>query len=439
MPASFEQQRELIATFRSVARSLLASPEEPVTMKDLDGNLSRGRVRTVTARLVELGFVEERRERLEGSHYAHLAWRLVDEPAHEFLSRIVESEVQTAKFLWPEAEDGEISYGGMTLEETSAAMETFQMPEDETPPATEAGSVQDPVALVAEVLEGFNDRIAAMERRTEEAGAKLDLVVGGMGELIAVVSKVAAREQPKVYDDTELLLTIHEVKDQVERVQQAAQRDGANALEMARLMKELAQVTVDVKASMDQLAKDGVMAKNHEMMDGLTLVMKAIKKQTAAFANWAPAMEECLTGLKSVNTNVVSVGEEITSTQTAVIQALNAILQGKAGGTIKQKMVEVCAPMSLTGGLRRKHGLPSLSQMLEKKDQEKEESRAALPAAVTRLMEEAYELEDEIAAKKAKIRELEAQNKADGEQIEVLVADLTPEEREKVNNMRKGG
>jgi predicted transcriptional regulator len=372
MPASFEQQRELIATFRSVARSLLASPEEPVLMKDLDGNLMRSRVRTVINRLIALGFVEETKARDEGSHYAHLEWRLVDEPARDFLSRIVDDQVKTSKLLWPTSEDEEEAQveepEDLTLEE--AELER-----------TEAPASQDPVALVAGVLEGFNDRIAAMEKRAEamdnrtaSMATHMGKLAGGMSELIAAVAKVAAKESPKPYDDTELLLTVHELKDQVAQVQ--AKVDAPMAVttdgELAEVLKLLAKATGELKVDLEQLQKDGIEAKNEAVDRALQVMGKAFLKMNKQFEEWMPAMEECIGGLKVVNKNVLSTNEEVTAMQSAIIQSLNAISKGVSGGVIKMRPApEAPPPPGDHMGIKRRRGLPSLSKMVEDKDRKK--------------------------------------------------------------------
>jgi predicted transcriptional regulator len=379
MPSSFEQQRDLIATFRSVARSLLASPEEPVLMKDLDGNLMRSRVRTVMSRLVELGFVEETRERAEGSHYSHLVWCIVDEPAKDFLERIVNDQVQTAKLLWP---------SGETPPEPAAAAH-------DVGEAAEA-SPQDPVALVAAVLEGFSDRLAAMEERTEATHAHMGQVAGGMSELIAAVSKVVARENPKPFDDTELLLALEEVKESHEKDRKIAEESAATTQAVVQLMRELAQVTVDVKLMLDRLVEEGIQARSEEMHRDFTLMVRALKKITDDFASWAPAMEECITGLKVVNKNQIAAMEEVSSLQSSIMQSLSAIAQGR-GGTITVKpaveMIEMAVlPKSRSGlGLKRGRGLPSLSQMVAKKDDAKIDGANGIALHLTRSLAEQME------------------------------------------------
>lgn len=414
MPSSFEQQRELIATFRSVARSLLASPEEPVMMKDLDGNLLRSRVRTVMNRLIELGFVEETKERADGSHYAHLEWRLVDEPAQEFLSRIIEDQVQTSRLLWPNVED---------IDPLPEDVPSGPLPEEE--PA----QTQDPVALVAAVLEGFNDRIASMEKRQEHVVEALtslqdctvvtlakvehrqEQIAGGMSELIAAVSQMAARAQPKPYDDTELLLTLGEYHEAAKLIGQTLeqQKAGQEQLlsenkQLAQAVLDLAKVAAEVRDNMTALQKNGIEAKNKEMWDALQVMAKAFMKMTKQFDDWKPSMEECIKGAQVVNTNVLSVGEEITSMQTAIVQSLNVITKGV--GVIKPKSVEPVElrPLPGTGGLRRNRGLPSLSQMVDKKNRGKLEGNGLdlfLPGELAtqlkeNLSEEGFDVESKV-------------------------------------------
>ena len=387
MSASFEQQREMIATFRSVVHSLFTVPE-PLLMKDLDGGLIRSRVTTILNKLVDVSVLTGASELVKEGRPNQLAWRFVDATAKEFLAKMVRDDAQISRLLWP---DEEPDLGLPTLEK--ALDSALAAP----PVEEESAAPQDPVSLVAAVLEGFNDRIAGMEKRTEDVDAKLDLVVGGMAELIGVVSKVAAREPQKVYDDTELLLTIHELKDQITKAQQASQE-----LQIAQLMKELAQVTVDVKYALEMFFKEGVQAKNTEMMDGLKALGKLVVKQTQAFKDWAPAMEQCLKGLEATNNNTLSVGEEITAMQSAVVQSLNAITKGMGIGIIgrrgepppleplpdltKSAGTFRAATQAVALGLRRgKRGLPSLSQMLEKKDQEKEDK---LPETIATMVAE---------------------------------------------------
>jgi hypothetical protein len=433
MSASFEQQREMIATFRSVVHSLFTVPE-PFLMKDLDGGLIRSRVTTILNKLVDVSVLTGASELVKEGRPNQLAWRFVDATAKEFLAKMVRDDAQISRLLWP---DEEPDLGLPTLEK--ALDSALAAP----PVEEESAAPQDPVSLVAAVLEGFNDRIAGMEKRTEDVDAKLDLVVGGMAELIGVVSKVAAREPQKVYDDTELLLTIHELKDQITKAQQASQE-----LQIAQLMKELAQVTVDVKYALEMLFKEGVQARNTEMMDGLETLSKLVVRQTEAFKNWwAPAMEQCLKGLEATNNNTLSVGEEITAMQSAVVQSLNAITKGMGIGIIgkrgepppleplpdltKSAGTFRAATQAVALGLRRgKRGLPSLSQMLEKKDQEKEDK---LPETLQHLVGEIRGDEMQLSLRRQELaaqrEEIEADIEDKTKEIDKLKAELTEEER----------
>src|SRR6267142_1003642 len=101
MPASFEQQREMIATFRSVVHSLFTVPE-PLLMKDLDGGLIRSRVTNVLNRLVDVSILTGASELVTAGRPNQLAWRFVDETAKKFLADIARDNAKISRLLWPD-------------------------------------------------------------------------------------------------------------------------------------------------------------------------------------------------------------------------------------------------------------------------------------------------------------------------------------------------
>jgi hypothetical protein len=363
MPVSFEQQHELITTFRSVVRSLLAVQiGSPVIFEDLDGDLMRSRVRTCTVRLVEAGFIDETKETRPGGKFSRLVWKVIDESRRNLLRFISSSDENAANFLWSDEE---------TIHEE---------PRDESPSVEVEAASQDPVALVAQVLEGFNDRLEKMERRQDE-------VAGGMRELIAAVGSLNAKTKP--YDDTELLVMLGEQVEISKTVSAAVQEEAAARQELTTIVGKVALSLDSLEVSLEKLFNDGIQAKNQEMSNEITTMTEVFRKMLESFKNWTPAMKECIEGLKIVNKNHLNVGEEINGMLMTILQAIGAQARGE---TFKIK-AETVAHTSLRS---RRAALPSLSAIVAKKDIQKagdvgHSFDVSLPSSITAQLESVLE------------------------------------------------
>jgi hypothetical protein len=437
MPSSFEQQREMIATFRSVVHSLFTVPE-PLLMKDLDGNLTRSRVTTILNRLIDVSILTGASEMVKEGKPNQLAWRFVDETAKQFLTKITKDEAQISRLLWPDEEP--------THEQVVESAPSGSLPEEE--PA----APQDPVSLVAAVLEGFNDRLVGMEQRTAVVDAKLDHVVGGMSELIAAVSAVAAKQHPKPYDDTELLLGVTEQNEMLAKLLKTLQEQGERQANTANIFIQMSsgvnESVMEVRRMLEEVSKSGIQMKSASMTKEFEAMASAVTTLAKRFVNWAPAMEECLTGLQAVNRNQIDHYEDMMGMQRALISAFNAMGKGKIGtlalgAAHLPEPVEIpAAPKSeptarkttLRVGRFKNRGLPSLSQMVEKKDLAKEDP---LPSVLANLVCEIHgeelrltERREELTAKR---KEIEDDIKVKTAEIDELKTGLTEEELKRLD------
>jgi uncharacterized protein YoxC len=437
MPSSFEQQREMIATFRSVVHSLFTVPE-PLLMKDLDGNLTRSRVTTILNRLIDVSILTGASEMVKEGKPSQLAWRFVDETAKRFLTKIAKDEAQISRLLWPDEEP--------THEQVVESAPSGSLSEEE--PA----APQDPVSLVAAVLEGFNDRLVGMEQRTAVVDAKLDHVVGGMSELIAAVSAVAAKQHPKPYDDTELLLGVTEQNEMLAKLLKTLQEQGERQANTANIFIQMSsgvnESVREVRRMLEEVSKSGIQMKSASMTKEFEAMASAVTTLAKRFVNWAPAMEECLTGLQAVNRNQIDHYEDMMGMQRALISAFNAMGKGKIGtlalgAAHLPEPVEIpAAPKSeptarkttLRVGRFKNRGLPSLSQMVEKKDLAKEDP---LPSVLANLVGEIHgeelrltERREELTAKR---KEIEDDIKVKTAEIDELKTGLTEEELKRLD------
>jgi hypothetical protein len=366
MPTLFEQQRELIMTFRSVVRSLLAVPIGlPILFEDLSGDLMRSRVRVVTSRLVELGLITETKETKSGNHFKHLVWRVIDLPARQLLSRIVDSNEQISQLLWPDEEV------------TSTTLQEEEKEEEPLVEVTVAESTQDPVAIVAQVLESFNDRIAKMEQRQEQLATSMESLLRGVRDSMAqyqvqlvigtssitkAINDLAVKTKP--YDDTELLLAMNEQTEVTKAVRETLAHETAAHQALAGVTLKVLDVIKNVDAMMSKLAEEGIQARNDQMIADYNRMVKAFMKMTEAFKEWGPAMTECITGLKIVNKNHLAAGEEMNGMLMTVLQAISANARG-------EKFEVKATPITHAPLRSRRAQLPGLSAMMAKKDLEK--------------------------------------------------------------------
>lgn len=397
MPISHQKRVQTIALCRSMAQQLLDSDE--AMRRGKFGAVPYGTFDTIMSAFEATGCVHKHREGFGSTVFTWVLERT--ELAESVFQRIADSDEDAVRVLWPPVEE----------EAVDAPLEEIEAPIEPEAPVEEPVSQEQLVELIATVLQGFKTSIESID-------SKIGAYGGAVIELASVVGKLNAEKLPpppvSSVDDSVADLVLTAVAENTEAVKQLTDKtselnflfskfvSGASSLqaERAAVREDVVSLTKTVGMLREDLKKQRAdyVIDEHGKYD---ILVALAEKQNGLWHS----MDSCANALHRHNESLLvtgsnqevlikAVGKLSDNARDAFQSVLMALSKVSKGGIFDLVVADTPAaptpkPVEEVNGKKK---LPSLSKIVEKKDEEKTrdyqehliEKIMALPDSVSR-------------------------------------------------------